>query len=355
MNLSNFELDDFQYIAKNIPRNFFYGKTVLLLGGSGFLGSAFKNFFLYCNLIVKESLDKKEELPIKVISVDNYIKGTKTLNDELDDPNLTNLNHDLTTPLGFKLANCKIDYIINCAGNASPKNYEKYPLETMDISTFGVRHALELAYHHKCPILNFSSSEVLGTPNDNEIPSDESIIPRIHSLNKRAPYDVTKLYIETLSWVFRNKYGVEAKVVRPFNIIGYFNKNDFRVIPNYLNKVLDDKEIEVFTPGTQTRTFCFYSDFIIGAIRVLLFGKDVVYHIGNSENEISMIDLAHKVAALENKPHLVKLVETPEVYLHEPKRRCPSIQKAQEELNYNPSIGLDEMLTKIHSWAKANY
>jgi UDP-glucuronate decarboxylase len=355
MILNKFESEDFEYIAINIPRNLFYGKTVLLLGGSGFLGSSFKNFFLYCNWLVREGVSRNEILPIKIISVDNYIKGTKTLNDEIEDENLTSINHDLTTPLGFKLGNIKVDYIINCAGNASPANYAKYPLETMDISTFGVRHALELAYYHKCPILNFSSSEVLGTPNEHEIPSDESVIPRIHSLNKRAPYDVTKLYIETLSWVFRNKYGVEAKVIRPFNIIGYFNKNDFRVIPNYLKKVFDDEPIEVFAPGTQTRTFCFYSDFMIGAIRVLLFGKDVVYHLGNSDNEISMIDLANKIATLANKPHLVRLVPTPEVYKHEPKRRCPSIEKARNELNYNPQVGLDDMLCRIYSWAKENY
>jgi UDP-glucuronate decarboxylase len=111
----------------------------------------------------------------------------------------------------------------------------------------------------------------------------------------------------------------------------------------------------VFSPGNQTRTFCFYSDFLIGTLKVLLDGKDLIYNIGNSENEISMIDLANKIAALENKPHLVELVETPEVYKHEPKRRCPSIEKAKKELNYNPSISLDEMLGKIHSWAKASY
>jgi UDP-glucuronate decarboxylase len=349
--MNTFEKEDFEYIYQEIPAYFLFGKTILLLGGSGFLGSSFKNFFLFLN----QKRIANDFTPITVISVDNYIKGTKTLNDETTDPNLITINHDLTTPLGFKLPSRKIDFIINCSGNASPANYEKYPLETMDISTIGTRHILELAYHLKCPVLNFSSSEVLGTPEAHEIPTAEEVIPKIHSLNKRAPYDVTKLYIETASWVFKNKYGVDAKVIRPFNVIGYFNKNDFRVIPNYLKRVFNNQPIEVFAPGTQTRTFCFYSDFIIGAIKVLLRGKDVIYHIGNSENEISMIDLARKVAALENKPELVQLVETPEVYKHEPIRRCPSIEKARKELGYNPKVDLDTMLSKIHRWAKEDY
>lgn len=347
--MNTFELEDFKYIASKAPNNHFYGKTVLLLGGSGFLGSAFKNYFLYLNSF----LDKRAQ--VKIISVDNYIKGTKTLNDETQDSNLISINHDLTVPLGLKLADAKIDFILNCAGNASPTNYEKYPLETMDISTTGVRLALELAFQHKCKILNFSSSEVLGTPEDKDIPTSEEVIPKIHSLNKRAPYDVGKLYIETISWVFKTKYGVNAKVIRPFNVIGYFNKNDFRVIPNYLNKVLNNSAINVFAPGTQTRTFCFYSDFIIGALKVLCSGQDLIYHIGNSDNEISMIDLANKIAELEKKPELVQLVPTPEVYKYEPLRRCPSIEKAKKELGYKPKVDLDTMLKKIHAWAKVEY
>lgn len=327
----------------------FAGKTILITGGSGFLGTFYKLFLIHSNNTGLISP------ACKVISVDNYVKGTTTINDETVDANLTIFNHDLTIPLGVKLGNLDIHFIINCAGNAAPKNYETFPLETMEISTIGTKNLLELAMYKNAKILNFSSSEVLGTPADDQIPSDENVLPSIISMDKRSPYDVTKLYIETLSWVFKNKYGVDCKVIRPFNVIGRFSQNDYRVIPNFLNKISKNEKIEVFRPGTQTRTFCYYTDFIVGSLLVLLNAKDILYHVGNPDNEIGMYDLALKLEAICGKAGLVSLIDTPTLYKNEPKRRCPSIDKAKKELGYSPRITLDEMLTRIYQWSILNY
>jgi UDP-glucuronate decarboxylase len=294
------------------------------MGGSGFLGNIFKQYLLY--------LGKGWAFPIKVIAVDNYIKGTTTLNEEIRDPNLTTINHDLIYPLGLKLFGIQnIDYIINASGNASPKNYEKFPLETMEVSSTAVKHLLEIALFYKARIINFSSSEVLGTPDDKDIPTGEEVIPKIHSQNKRSPYDVSKLYIETLSWVFRSKYNVKSFVIRPFNVIGGFHPNDYRVIPNFLGKVLRNEKMLLYKPGTQTRTFCYFTDFIVGVFKVLLSGTSHLYHIGNDKNEISMLGLAQLIEKTAGKSNLIELIDTPEVYVHEPKRRCPSIEKARNE------------------------
>lgn len=356
---------DFKYIFESVGCEWLHklaGKTVLLVGGSGFLGTCYKNFLIYFNnqnigyYSHEVGIGFKRKPPTKIISIDNYLKGTTTLNDETQHEHLTTFNHDIIAPLGSKLYNTKIDYIINCSGMASPSGYAKYPLETMDVSTIGTRNLFDLAVANKASILNFSSSEVLGTPPENEIPTTEESIARIHSFNKRAPYDTTKLYIETVSWVFKTKYNVDAKVIRPFNIISdTMSQNDWRVIPNYLGKILRNQSIDVYSPGTQTRTFCWWTDFLVGSLKVILQGRELVYHIGNPYNEISMIDLANKVAALHNRPDLVKLVPTPDVYQYEPKRRCPDITKAKLELKYDPKIDLDQMLIKAYDWAKLNY
>jgi UDP-glucuronate decarboxylase len=340
---------DFAEIQSNVRflDSSFGAGTVLILGGSGFLGNIYKNFLLYLNKHVFP------EAPCLIISVDNYLGRNKPV--EIEDPNLIHLEHDLTTPLHEKLHKYRIDYIINAAGCASPFYYERYPLETMDISTTGVRHALRLAREHRCPIINFSSSEVLGTPADKDIPSDEKVIPSIHSLNGRAPYDVTKLYIETISWVYRQKYDVNCYVIRPFNVIGYFRPDDYRVIPNFINKAMKGEKLNVYLPGTQTRTFCWYGDFIAGSLKVLIQGDDLLYHIGNSDNEISMKDLAYLVEKVSGKTDLVNLVPTPEVYKHEPQRRVPSIEKARKELGYNPKVNLEEALRRIYNWTVQNY
>lgn len=346
------EILDMRYMAMTLGPQIsqMAGKTVLLLGGSGFLGTSFKKFLLYLNGHFSPFMAH----PCRIISVDNYIKGTTSLTEEINDPYLTSIQHNVILPLQEKLVGQDIHYIINCSGNASPKQYERFPYETIDVSITGVKNVLQLALERNAKVLNFSSSEVLGTPPDNEIPTSEEAVSRLHALNRRAPYDVSKLMIETLSFLAHER-GTKCKIIRPFNVIGYFNKDDFRVIPNYLKKVRNGEKIEVYQPGTQTRTFCFYTDFIIGAFKVLLDGTDILYHIGNSDNEISMLGLAHKIAGLYSRPDLVSLVPTPLVYQTEPKRRCPSITKAKMELGYSPKISLDEMLRKIHVWAELTY
>jgi nucleoside-diphosphate-sugar epimerase len=200
MTVFNQELDDLIYMTSAL-RSVLHeleGKTILLLGGSGFLGTAFKKFFLHLNRTTFA-------IPCRIISVDNYIKGTTSINDELQDPNLESWHHNVILPLQEKLNGRKIHFIINCSGNASPKQYERFPYETIDVSIAGVRNLLDLAGHHEAKIVNFSSSEVLGTPPDEEIPTTEESVSRLHSLNRRAPYDVSKLMIETLSFLSKER------------------------------------------------------------------------------------------------------------------------------------------------------
>jgi UDP-glucuronate decarboxylase len=330
------------------------GKTILLPGGAGFLGTMFRMFCIYLNSHVLK-------VPVKVVSIDNYLtKGGKPI-DEIEDDNIAYLPINLTKArltLDQELFNFginRLDFILNMSGCGSPPIYSQFPEETMDVSYIGTRNLLKLADDFKAKILNFSSSEVLGTPQDKDIPTSEEVIPSIHSMNIRAPYDTFKLGIETMSWVAKTKRNIDVKVVRLFNCVGYFSQNDYRVIPNYCSKLLKNEPIEVYAPGTQTRTMSFYTDVLVGCLKVLLHGKDLLYHVGKMDEEVSIIDLAHKMEKIAGKEGLVKLVPTPPTYKHEPQRRCPDITKISTELGYTPRVKLDDMLERIYCWAKENY
>lgn len=346
--INNYPISELKEIYDNCPQESaeFEGKTILVLGGSGFIGKSINSYLLYLN----KNLFSK---PCKIISVDNYVGRSKPI--EFQDENIKYIEHDLVLPIEDKLPQGDLNFIINASGNASPSSYAVHSLETIDVSVNAVRNLLRLATLKNAKILNFSSSEVLGTPEDKDVPTNEEYIPRVHTMNPRACYDVGKMMIETLSWIYKEKSKTQVKVVRLFNCIGRMRQDDFRVLPNFLSACYKNEKIKVFAPGDQTRTFSYYTDVIAGCIKVLVKGESLLYHIGNPYNEISIKDFALLVQDITGKKDLVQIVETPITYIHEPKRRCPSIEKASKELGYNPKIDVKEMVQRVHKWAVVNY
>ena len=118
--------EDLAYIVSNIKREAskLSGKTLLISGGSGFLGSYFTKVISKLNKSVLA-------VPCKVLSVDNYITGSVNKNflGDIDDNNIEFIYHDVRLPM---FVDDKVDYIIHAAGLASPYYYQKYPLETIE-------------------------------------------------------------------------------------------------------------------------------------------------------------------------------------------------------------------------------
>jgi UDP-glucuronate decarboxylase len=340
--MSDLHLRDYSEIRAALGEHVFRfeNRTILIPGGGGFLGRVFTAFFEYLNAYVFR-------FPVKLITVENYIVGqTPAL---VSTENVRCLSHDLTTPLYLKLERTPIDFIINTAGIASPAAYLRCPLEVLDVSYIGTRAVLELAVAKNARVLNFSSSECYGDPPADMIPTPETYMGQISSTSKRAPYDCGKKVLEALSHVFRTAYGVDVSIVLPFNVYGYMHANDYRVIPNFVYAAHQGKPLKVYAPGTQTRTFCFYTNFLAGALLVLLKGKDFAYNVGTSDGEISMCELAKTVEMVFEKHGLVTMIEPPSAYVQEPQRRCPDITKARG-LGYEPKVSLVEGLERIKTW-----
>lgn len=152
----------------------------------------------------------------------------------------------------------KCDYVVNCAGIASPEKYMKKPAETMDVSYIGTKNVLEYCIKHNVEsVLMFSSSEVYGTPDKANIPTKEDYIGTIPTRSSRSCYDIGKQVLETLCYIYHNIHGVNVKVVRPFNFYGpHMGINDNRVLSNWMRNYLNNEDIIVYGDGNQTRTFC---------------------------------------------------------------------------------------------------
>ncbi|MEK1898225.1 MAG: NAD-dependent epimerase/dehydratase family protein [Rhizobium sp.] len=325
----------------------FSGKTVLLAGGAGFLGKHFLKVFQKLN---NDVLDK----PCSVISVDNYITGTKNLDESIvRDPNIMQVWADVTHPLPVRE---DIDFIIQAAGIASPVFYMRYPLETIESAVHGTRNLLDLASRNKNleGFLFFSSSEIYGDPDPRAVPIKEDYHGNVSTVGPRACYDESKRLGETLCTIYNEHHGVPAKIVRPFNVFGPgMGHNDRRVIPMFTYQALNGRTIPVHGTGLQTRTFCYITDAIYGFLMTLLEGKrGEAYNIGNPDNEISMIKLAEMYPKLLPGASFTR-IDYPDTYpAGEPNRRCPDITKARETFGYTSEVDVEDGLARFIDWAR---
>lgn len=348
----NIVKEDVNIIAETLRKDAWKleGKTLLISGGAGFIGSY---ILATIHLLNQEYLRK----PCKVISIDNFITGKKRrIVEEIKSNNFKFIEADVTKPLEIK---GKIDYIIHAAGLASPVYYQKYPLETIESAIYGVKNLLEVAKSKKAKsFLYFSSSEIYGDPDPKFIPTPETYRGNVSAIGPRACYDESKRLGETICMVYYDKFKTPVKIVRPFNVFGPgMLPNDYRVIPMFISNALRGNPLPVHDKGLQTRTFCYITDAIIGFLKVLLSEDNgQVYNVGNDNNEISMLGLAKTVKEILNGKVEIKTVSYPKQYPQdEPKRRCPDLTKIRKNLNYSPSVDLKEGLKRVIQWYREEY
>lgn len=325
----------------------FSGKTILISGGSGFLGKYFLSLFRYLN----ENVLKEK---CRVISVDNFITGSKHPHfDHSDHKNIVEVWGDITYPLPIRE---DVHFIIHAAGVASPVHYMKHPLETIESAVSGIKNLLEFARKNKVEgFLFFSSSEIYGDPDPKSVPTPETYHGYVSTTGPRACYDESKRLGETIATVYHQQFGVPTKIVRPFNVFGPgMGHADKRVLPMFAYKALNNEKIPVHGDGLQTRTFCYISDAIAGFTKVLINGEPgQAYNIGNDENEISMRDLAELFVKVSGEEASHELIEYPSTYPGgEPQRRSPDLTKARTHLSYEPAVSLEEGLLRFIAWCR---
>jgi len=344
-NLDDVFAEDIRIIANELSR--FYddleGKTVLIAGGKGFLGTYFKNVLTKIN----QTLSK----PTKIIIMDSLITS-KDKNDE-NDTNIEFLEQDISQ--SFEIQN-DVDYIIHAASIASPPTYRKFPIKTVDVNYQGTKNLLEVAKEKKIKSMLFlSSSEIYGDP---EIfPTPESYVGKVSCTGPRACYDESKRLAETISILYFQQYSIPIKIARPFNVYGpYLNLNDGRIIPDFMNNAMNKSEIIIHSDGTPTRSFCYARDAISGFFKLLFSNHDgIICNVGNDE-EVSVKNVANIIQNIMDKPISIKIVksEDPNYTKDNPQRRRPDLSLIKKSVNYEPKINLEEGLKRIYRWYRRN-
>jgi UDP-glucuronate decarboxylase len=324
------------------------GKTVLLTGGRGFLGRYFVEVFDRLN---KDVLDK----PMTLIVLDNLITAGKEGAQIPKYDHIKFIKHNVIHPFAYEGA---LDYVIHAAGIASPYYYRVYPIETMEVAINGTRNMLELAEKSSARFSFFSSSEIYGDPDAKHVPMQESYRGNVSCQGPRACYDESKRAGETLCYIYHTQNGTATNTIRPFNVYGPgMQETDYRVLPNFASRIKSGSPLHIYGDGTQTRTFCYVTDALVGFFKVFLKGvPGEAYNIGNPKPEVSMIDLAEALKTISSSKIKYDIIEYPDSYpADEPMRRSPDIRKARVQLGFEPIVGFKEGLSRFLFWTDEVY
>jgi UDP-glucuronate decarboxylase len=302
-------------------------KSILVTGGSGFIG---------CHLCIE--LLKSGNI---VYCIDNLSSGSfENIKGLTKNENFHFSEHDVED---YYHITEKIDEIYHLACPASPPFYQKDPIKTLDTNYFGTRNILELARIKKCKVLLTSTSEVYGDPQIS--PQSENYWGNVNPIGIRSCYDEGKRISETLMIEYERKYNIDIKIARIFNTYGpQMNKDDGRVVSNFINQMIYDKDITVYGNGNQTRCFNYVDDTVEGLI-LLMNTKGVrgPINIGN-ENEITINELLDVLQYLipECKSDIIFKILPGD----DPKQRKPDLKNAKELLMWKPKTELNDGLSK---------
>lgn len=304
---------------------------VLVTGGAGFIGSHL------CEKLIKNRQ--------QVLCVDNYFTGDRrNIANFLKNWQFDLLRHDITIPLFVE-----IDKIYNLACPASPKHYQFDPVQTIKTNVHGTINMLGLAKRTKAKILQASTSEIYGAPMQH--PQNELYLGNVNPIGIRACYDEGKRCAETLFFDYYRQHQVRIKVARIFNTYGpRMHPNDGRVVSNFIVQILKGEPITIYGQGDQTRSFCYIDDLVDGLI-TLMDSEDILigpFNLGNT-HEIKILELAEIIFKLLGKKKNV-IFKTP--LQDDPPRRCPDIDKARTELNWEPRVSLEDGLKETIKYFK---
>jgi dTDP-glucose 4,6-dehydratase len=335
-------------------------ERTLVTGGAGFLGS--------------HLCDRLIHMGCQVTCLDNLLTGhTANIAHILENGRFLFKNHDVTEFVDIK---GPLDAVLHFASPASPKDYLKFPIDTMKVGSVGTLMTLELARAKGARYLLASTSEVYGDPLVS--PQPETYWGNVNPIGPRAVYDEAKRFAEAMTTAYHRYHGLDTRIVRIFNTYGpRMRPYDGRVVSNFIVQALQGQPLTVYGDGTQTRSFSYVDDTVEGILRLLATDSDRT--VDERLNRASFYDGSisqgsppsiHDPINVGN-PHELTVMEIAELVLNltdshsaierhplpagDPQKRKPDISRARALLGWEPLVELEDGIRRTIEFFQGNF
>jgi dTDP-glucose 4,6-dehydratase len=292
---------------------------MLVTGAAGFVGSHLADFLLNDGNYV--------------LGVDNLSTGSlKNLEHLKHDSRFEFLEHDICRAFDPE----RVDYVFNFASPASPADYQRLGVETLQVGSIGTQNALDIARKYGAKFLHASTSECYGDPEMH--PQTEEYWGNVNPVGPRSVYDEAKRYAEALVMAYYRYYKVDTRLVRIFNTYGpRLQKSDGRVISNLVMQALKGEDLTIYGDGSQTRSFCYVADEVEGIVGLSRTDEHWPVNVGNPQ-EWTILECAKVILRVTGSKSKIAFMPLPQ---DDPMQRKPDIGKAKKLFGWEPRIDLE--------------
>jgi len=325
----------------NITWNDFYGKTILITGATGLIGS----------LCIK-SLLALEKAPKIIAFVRDLDKGKAMFGNQVD-----YLVGDIRKSIPHSYP---VDYIIHCASVTASKTMITAPVDTMTISYLGTMNVMEFARESQVKgVVYISSMEVYGETEEVQNPITEEKLGYINLSRPRSTYPEGKRACELLCYAYYAQYKVPVKIARLAQTFGAgIPKSDNRMSMQFAKSIVQNEDICLHTKGNSLSNYCYSVDAIRGIFTILLKGEDgEAYNVCNDKETRSVSEIAMLVAEKIGKNQIRVIYDIPEnnVFGYAPDSKMRLCSDKLNRLGWTASVSMKEGYGRLVRYLQEKY
>lgn len=283
--------DEVRRIAESECVKTFAGRSVMITGATGMIGKCLCDVFMEYN---RSATDK-----VKVVAVNRSRDNMSArLGEYEDDSNMTMLSFDINKSIEYP---DRVDYIIHAAGNTHPMQYSTDPVGTVETNVIGTSNLLRYAISNNINGFCFLSSvEIYGENRRDTDAFDESYLGYIDCNTVRAGYPEGKRAGETLCNAYAAGGNLKFWIPRLSRTYGpTMQYGDSKAIAQFIKNAADREDIVLKSEGKQLYSYCYVTDTVSAILSIMAYGiSGTAYNVANPESDITLADLASKLAAI---------------------------------------------------------